>query len=220
MKNFGRILVLLRSERGYTQKRVAEELDISQALLSHYEKGSRECGLDFVVRVADYYGVSCDYLLGRTSQRDGSIIALETPHPTVNAATEYPRRLIANSISLIFAVLDSLDLDTLTIEMTHYLFCAVYKAFRVLYTSNFENPPELFSIDSRLSGAMAEAHMAMSEAKSRFIFSEINSKDRSITGRNTLPPLSPDILIQQYPKFAPSIFALIKHTEKILQAKQ
>ena len=63
---FNRIIKLLRKERGITQKQAAEDLGVSQALLSHYEKGIRECGLDFVVRVADYYNVSCDYLLGRS----------------------------------------------------------------------------------------------------------------------------------------------------------
>ena len=57
---FNRIIKLLRKERGITQKQAAEDLGVSQALLSHYEKGIRECGLDFVVRVADYYNVSCD----------------------------------------------------------------------------------------------------------------------------------------------------------------
>lgn len=61
---FPRILTLLRKERGVSQKQVSTDLQVSQALLSHYEKGIRECGLDFVVRAADYYGVSCDYLLG------------------------------------------------------------------------------------------------------------------------------------------------------------
>lgn len=65
--DFPRALVLLRKERGYSQRMVAEDLGISQGLLSHYERGVRECGLDFLVRAADYYGVSCDYLLGRTS---------------------------------------------------------------------------------------------------------------------------------------------------------
>ena len=46
---FNRIIKLLRTERGITQKQAAEDLHISQALLSHYEKGIRECGLDFVV---------------------------------------------------------------------------------------------------------------------------------------------------------------------------
>ena len=47
---FNRIIKLLRKERGITQKQAAEDLGVSQALLSHYEKGIRECGLDFVVR--------------------------------------------------------------------------------------------------------------------------------------------------------------------------
>lgn len=53
-----------REEKGVSQKQAAKDLGVSQALLSHYENGVRECGLDFVVRAADYYGVSCDYLLG------------------------------------------------------------------------------------------------------------------------------------------------------------
>ena len=61
---FNRIITLLRKERGITQKQAAQELGISQAQLSHYEKGIRECGLEFVVQIADYYNVSCDYLLG------------------------------------------------------------------------------------------------------------------------------------------------------------
>lgn len=58
-------LVRLRKARGLSQKQVAADLGISQALLSHYERGIRECGLDFTVRLADYYAVTCDYLLGR-----------------------------------------------------------------------------------------------------------------------------------------------------------
>ena len=46
--DFPRILTLLRKEKGVSQKEVAAKLGISQALLSHYEKGIRECGLDFL----------------------------------------------------------------------------------------------------------------------------------------------------------------------------
>ena len=48
---FNRIIKLLRKERGITQKQAAEDLGVSQALLSHYEKGIRECGLDFVITI-------------------------------------------------------------------------------------------------------------------------------------------------------------------------
>ena len=65
-KDFPRIMTFLRKERGLSQKQAAQDLEISQALLSHYEKGVRECGLDFLVKAAEYYDVSTDYLLNRT----------------------------------------------------------------------------------------------------------------------------------------------------------
>ncbi len=69
-KNFPIILTELRKEKGLSQKEAAARLGISQALLSHYEKGIRECGQSFLIRVANFYGVSCDYLLGRTRERN------------------------------------------------------------------------------------------------------------------------------------------------------
>ena len=63
-------IVRLRKLKGLSQKQVASDLGISQALLSHYERGIRECGLDFIVKLADYYAVTCDYLLGRDAAED------------------------------------------------------------------------------------------------------------------------------------------------------
>ena len=65
-QTFHERLAGLRRRRGVSQRQVAAELGISQALLSHYENGAREPGLGFVCRVCDYYGVSADYLLGRS----------------------------------------------------------------------------------------------------------------------------------------------------------
>ena len=49
--DFPRLITLLRKEKGISQKQAAAELGISQALLSHYEKGIRECGLEFLVQI-------------------------------------------------------------------------------------------------------------------------------------------------------------------------
>ncbi len=57
-------LVTLRKEKNLSQKEAAAALGVSQGLLSHYEKGIRECGLDFLCRAAIFYDVSSDYLLG------------------------------------------------------------------------------------------------------------------------------------------------------------
>lgn len=63
---FQRRLTEERKKKKISQKQAAKDLGISQALLSHYENGVRECGLSFVVKAANYYGVSCDYLLGNS----------------------------------------------------------------------------------------------------------------------------------------------------------
>ena len=63
---FASRLAALRRARGLSQRQTAAELGVSQALLSHYETGAREPGLAFVCRACDYYGVTADFLLGRS----------------------------------------------------------------------------------------------------------------------------------------------------------
>lgn len=69
--NFALRLSDLRKEKNLSQKEAASCLGVSQTLLSHYEKGIRECGLDFLKRACDYYDVTSDYLLGLTDSRNG-----------------------------------------------------------------------------------------------------------------------------------------------------
>ena len=66
-RSFPETLSALRKGRNISQWQAAAELGISQALLSHYENGAREPGLSFVCRACDYYGVTADYLLGRSA---------------------------------------------------------------------------------------------------------------------------------------------------------
>ena len=65
-RSFPETLSALRRQRNINQRTAAADLNISQALLSHYENGVREPGLNFVCRACDYYGVSADYLLCRS----------------------------------------------------------------------------------------------------------------------------------------------------------
>lgn len=75
-------LISLRKDKNLSQKEAAEHLGVSQALLSHYEKGIRECGLDFLCRASTFYDVSTDYLLGLTDSKmmsDALFVADELP---------------------------------------------------------------------------------------------------------------------------------------------
>ena len=56
----------LREDRDLTQKEVAALLHCDQSLYSKYERGERLLPLDLAIRLAEYYGVSLDYLTGRT----------------------------------------------------------------------------------------------------------------------------------------------------------
>lgn len=71
-RDFSQTMSELRRARGLSQRTVAADLHISQALLSHYENGAREPGLGFVCRACRYYGVSADYLLGLTDAAGGA----------------------------------------------------------------------------------------------------------------------------------------------------
>lgn len=77
-RNFSTVMSELRHARGLSQRTVAADLKISQALLSHYENGAREPGLAFVCKACDYYGVSADYMLGRTEAPTSSAEQLIT----------------------------------------------------------------------------------------------------------------------------------------------
>ncbi|MGN0777410.1 MAG: helix-turn-helix domain-containing protein [Candidatus Ventricola sp.] len=58
----------LREDRDLTQKALAEHLHISQNTYSQYETGQRQIPIDVLIRLADYFGTSIDYLLGLTDE--------------------------------------------------------------------------------------------------------------------------------------------------------
>lgn len=59
----------LREDRDLKQKQIADYLMCDQSLYSKYERGERALPLEFAEKLADYYGVSVDYLLGRTNEK-------------------------------------------------------------------------------------------------------------------------------------------------------
>ena len=59
----------LRIDRGYTQKQVGEYLGISQNTYSQYEIGVLNYPVDVIIKLAQLYAVSTDYLLGLTNEK-------------------------------------------------------------------------------------------------------------------------------------------------------
>lgn len=70
MKNveiFAQRLIELREQKGISQQQLADSLNITRQSLSLYEKAERTINIDLLVKIANYFNVSADYLLGLSS---------------------------------------------------------------------------------------------------------------------------------------------------------
>jgi len=227
--NFPRIISLLRREQKLSQKQVAADLGISQALLSHYEKGIRECGLDFVVKVADYYSVSCDYLLGRSPDRNGALLNIEDlPVPedagresasgSVGLMVMLNKKLISNSIYVLFDLLAKTKCRQLINQVSSFLLISVYRMFRVVFLTENKNPEKLFSVPGSLAGGYADAAMNICEANARAIACGEVKELASLGDIDEVTPvnINTQLISEQYPLFAASLLNLIKNSEEKL----
>lgn len=59
----------LREDNDLTQKQISEYLMCDQSLYSKYERGEREIPLNLLIKLADYYKVSLDYIAGRSNKK-------------------------------------------------------------------------------------------------------------------------------------------------------
>lgn len=219
---FTRIITLLRKEHGISQKQAAADVGVSQALLSHYENGRRECGLDFVVRVADYYGVSCDYLLGRSADRNGLTLSIEeVPNPDTAKDTKYKgsvlpvlnKKIIANSMNVLFDKLAEYPNKALVNEVSGYLMLAVYKMFRLVYSANGKNASSMFSVSRGRWQGYSNASMNLAEANVQAILAGEEFGDEAPVKDTSCFAMTTESIGKEYPLHATSLFNLIKTSE-------
>lgn len=69
---FPQRLRALRKERKLTAKALGDKFSLAESTISGYENGVRNPDLDQLEKFADYFGVTVDYLLGRTNDREGT----------------------------------------------------------------------------------------------------------------------------------------------------
>lgn len=69
MNTFSNILRQLRSEKNISTYKLADILHVSRSSISNYETGIRTPSYELLVEIANFFNVSIDYLLGRTSDR-------------------------------------------------------------------------------------------------------------------------------------------------------
>lgn len=60
----------LREDSDYTQQQIADQLFLTRSVYRRYELGDREIPVWALIQLADLYGTSTDYILGRTDRRE------------------------------------------------------------------------------------------------------------------------------------------------------
>ena len=170
--DFSRTLGLLRQEKGISQRKAASALGISQALLSHYENGIREPGLAFVSKACDFYHVSADFLLGRSSNRDGAMIDSEC---LCDASTEkgslrgsimatLQKKLTVNTTGLLFDLLGSTNSREAITAAGDCIGATLYDLLRRLYRRSGGNE-DMFATDAvDFDGGAVDAMLLRSRA--------------------------------------------------------
>lgn len=211
--DFARILTLLRKERGLSQKEASEKLGVSQALLSHYENGKRECGLDFLCTTADFYNVSCDYLLGRTTERRGAVItiteaaAYQGNDSDVSTELLLEKRIVMNSINLLYGLLLQISNKAITDDCSMILMLAVYRVIRILHSTDKQNSKSMFTVASYNYCALASGKSSLCEANA------INLARRQRSDSDNSVSVTPERLSEKYPLYAPATLNLIQMVE-------
>ena len=66
MNKFAERLKELRIDAGKSRAELAREVNVSERLISYWENGKRECDFEMLLRLANTFGTSVDYILGRT----------------------------------------------------------------------------------------------------------------------------------------------------------
>jgi len=67
---FTKRLISLREKAGMSQQEISKRLGIARTTYASYEQGAREPDIDMINKIADFHGVSVDYLLGHDLNND------------------------------------------------------------------------------------------------------------------------------------------------------
>lgn len=93
---YGQILKQLREEKGLSQQELADKFSINRSTYARYETSSTQPDYSILIRLADFYDVSVDYLLGREHTKDVVVIAAHRSDNELDSLPEEAFREIEN----------------------------------------------------------------------------------------------------------------------------
>lgn len=95
-------LKMLRNEKGLTMKQMAEIFELSISAWNKYEKNEAEPKISNLIKMADFFGVSLDFLLGRTNIKDANLI--KKAHTTNKLIDKFEKISIGDPSKMFFLI--------------------------------------------------------------------------------------------------------------------
>ena len=199
----------LRVDHDLTQRKVADYLNMNLEVYRRYEKGLREIPVWALVKLAELYHTSTDYLLGRTLTRDGTTIGTEELYDISDEKDNSMRgsvlallskKLLVNSVGMLFDLLGKTGSREAIRAASNYLSTALYHA-------NPANNPDFFSVSQRhFMAGLADADLHMSEVElTDALSAHVKEKGR-------MPEMDHAALARDYPVLYQSMLQLIHNS--------
>ena len=211
--DFSRTLALLRREKKISQRTAAGDLGVSQALLSHYENGLREPGLPFVVRAADYYGVSCDYLLGRSMARDGS--AVPAGRMDVQETAQDEKKHVIRAASLLLDLAEQTGSMQLPHEIEAYFAIIIYKVYRYIYMADPAGVEAVFRASRDQFEYLCDARLKEHELRIRTAAKGAGGFGLQQEELHRFP-MSPNEISKRYPEVSGALLTVLQQVSDSL----
>ena len=160
------------------------------------------------MRAADYYGISCDYLLGRSMARDGSAVPTRRI-PSEDANRNNEKQMVCEAVGLLFDLVQESGSRKLPEELTRYFAIPIYKAFRYLYMADPKSIDAVFRTRVDQFDSLCDAQAKLYELRIRATAAreQLNGMEHE---EFELPNLAPAELVRRYPQAAQSLLTLLQ----------
>lgn len=117
MSKFGDRLKALREDSDVLSKDFAKAMNVEPATVSNWEKGNRFPKEDMLIKIADYFNCSLDYLLGRTDNPDAIVYSGTYNNQSVEFEVDksYPHKLTPEDVTNLIKQLENVGFNVETL---------------------------------------------------------------------------------------------------------
>jgi transcriptional regulator with XRE-family HTH domain len=110
---FAEVLADLRKKNRYSRKELAEKIGVSERIVTYYEKGEKNPTLDSLLKIADFFNVSMDYLVSGASESETDKFIIEDMNNYLNTLITYLMKRMVDSNRILYPVVERFFKDTL-----------------------------------------------------------------------------------------------------------